>query len=245
MIVFLLLYADFTVAGRCRTGSTVPEAAEYLDGVPCRELLQVKVVLEIYLVAVLVTQKGDDRNMRAAACCVLAPGVTGLHRDVNDPVAAVDGFLDDVEGLRPAIQVCASSCFLTAPRRGPAVSVRRAEGSRMRRIWARTASVSAAWTMAMPRSRFISAASQCPEGSSYSGLSPVAGYIRCRISRHEMNSSPSSGSQSLIGTISQRAQPGASSLAAAARLRCRVADRAQARSLGTHAQELSSTRKPI
>jgi len=57
MIVFLLLYADFTVAGRCRIGFTVPEVMKYLDGVPCRAPLEVEVLLDIYLVAVLVTQK--------------------------------------------------------------------------------------------------------------------------------------------------------------------------------------------
>jgi hypothetical protein len=104
MIVFLLLYADFTVAGRCRIGFTVLEVVKYLDGVPCRAPLEVEVVLEIYLVAVLVTQKRDDGNLRAAACRVLAPGVTDLDRVVNDPVAALDGLLDDAEGLGPAIQ---------------------------------------------------------------------------------------------------------------------------------------------
>ena len=89
----------------------------------------------------------------------------------------------------------------------------------MRRIWARTASISAAWTMATPRSRFISAESQCPDGSSYSGLRPVVGYIRCHISRHEMHSLPSSGSQSFIGAVSQRASPGAPSPAVRARRR--------------------------
>ena len=57
MIVFLLLYADFTVAGRCRIGFAVPEVVKYLDGVPCRAPLEVEILLEIYLVAVLVTQK--------------------------------------------------------------------------------------------------------------------------------------------------------------------------------------------
>ena len=98
MIVFLLLYADCTIAGLRRRGFTVLEVVEYFDGVLRREMLEVEVVLEIYLVAVLVTQKRDDRNMRAAACRQLTPGVTDLNRVVNDPVAALDGRVDDAEG---------------------------------------------------------------------------------------------------------------------------------------------------
>ena len=78
----------------------------------------------------------------------------------------------------------------------------------MRRISARTASASAACTMATPRSRFISAASIYPEGSSSSGLRPSVGYIRFHISRQEMNSSLPSVCPSLIGAVSQQAPPG-------------------------------------
>jgi hypothetical protein len=67
-------------------------------------------------------------------------------------------------------RVYASSRFSTAASRVPAGRARSAEASRMQRTSARTASVFAVWTIATPRSWFISTASWCPEGSSSSGL---------------------------------------------------------------------------
>jgi len=150
--------------------------------------------------------------MFAAACCKLAPGVTDRNRVVNDPVAALDGRIDDAEFSGPAVQSLRVDLRFDGGQQGPAVRAWSAEAPRMRRISARTASVSAAWTIAMPRSRFISAAVWYPEGSSPSGLTPSIGYILFHISRHEMNSSRPSESQSLIGAVSQEAPTGASGL---------------------------------
>jgi hypothetical protein len=179
---------------------------------------------------VLGTQKRDGRNMFATACCKLAPGIIDRNRIVNHPVAAIDGRVDDAEFRGPAVQGLRVERFLTAASRGPAVRRRPEETPRMRRIAARTASVSAAWTIATPRSRFISAASSCPEGSSSSGVTPLVGYIRFHISRHERNSSSPSESRSLVCAVSQEAPPGACGLACRSWRNGRhVADRAQGR----------------
>jgi hypothetical protein len=142
--LFTFLYADGvadgTVAGLYRLAVTVLEVVEDLGGVLRRALLEVEVVPQILLVAVLGTQKRDDRNMFAiVACCKLPPGVINRSRVVNEPVAALDSRVDDAEFPDQRSRACASSRFLTAFSRSPAVGPQPAEGPRMRRIAARTA----------------------------------------------------------------------------------------------------------